>query len=82
MTTVKSTTDAPPTPRAAAPAELPAGISPLLTRSGLAAYYEVSLWTVNQWMQRGCPTEPIAVRGPRFDLDRVRAWMAANTEAA
>ncbi len=61
-----------------APTALPAGISPLLTREGLAEYYVVSLWTVNQWMQQGLPTEPVALRGARFDLDRVKAWMAAN----
>ena len=56
---------------------LPAGISPLLTREGLAEYYVTSLWTVNQWMQQGWPTEPVKLRGPRFDLVRVKAWMEA-----
>lgn len=61
---------------------LPQGITPLLTMAQLQAYYGVSDWTVRQWMKAGCPTAPIAVRGVRFDLNAVRAWMADGTAHA
>ncbi|TJZ55577.1 hypothetical protein FCH28_09555 [Streptomyces piniterrae] len=54
------------------------GLTPLLTTAQLTAYYGVSAWTVNQWVQRGCPTEPVPVRGHRFNLDRVAAWIAED----
>jgi phage terminase Nu1 subunit (DNA packaging protein) len=58
-------------------ASLPPGLSPLLSLPQLAAYYGVSTWVIRQWMKRGCPTEPTAgLRGQRFDLDRVKAWVA------
>lgn len=56
----------------------PTGLSPLLTTAQLMARYGVSNWTVNQWVQKGCPVEPTSFRGRRFDLDRVREWMAAE----
>lgn len=68
-------------------AELPPGVSPLLSQRQLEAYYGVSDWTVKQWLKAGIPTEP--VRSPtgaadrthhRFDLAKVRAWMAAETK--
>lgn len=57
-------------------ASLPTGVTPLLTLPQLAAYYGVSTWVIRQWMKRGCPTEPTAFRGQRFDLARVKAWVA------
>ncbi|MER6515175.1 hypothetical protein [Nonomuraea sp. NPDC001636] len=57
----------------------PTGITPLLTTTQLMARYGVSNWTVNQWVQNGCPLEPTAFRGRRFDLDRVRAWMSEQS---
>ncbi|MGW0795133.1 helix-turn-helix transcriptional regulator [Streptomyces sp. NPDC002692] len=57
----------------------PTGLSPLLTTAQLMARYGVSNWTVNQWVQKGCPVEPTSFRGRRFDLDDVRAWMAATS---
>lgn len=61
----------------------PLGLTPLLTPAELEAYYGVSGTTVKDWVRRGCPTEPTNFRGNRFDLDRVRAWVAqdANTAA-
>ncbi|MEU9865526.1 helix-turn-helix domain-containing protein [Streptomyces sp. NPDC047971] len=59
----------------------PAGISPLLTTAQLMALYGVSNWTVNEWVKNGCPLEPTAFRGRRFDPDRVRAWMAEQATA-
>ncbi|MFF9910661.1 helix-turn-helix domain-containing protein [Streptomyces sp. NPDC013457] len=59
----------------------PAGISPLLTTAQLMALYGVSNWTVNEWVKNGCPLEPTAFRGRRFDRDRVRAWMAEQDTA-
>ncbi|MFG3349560.1 hypothetical protein ACGF1Z_31440 [Streptomyces sp. NPDC048018] len=53
----------------------PVGVTPLLTTEQLMARYGVSNWTVNQWVQQGCPLEPTAFRGRRFDIDKVRAWM-------
>ncbi|MFJ2733720.1 hypothetical protein [Streptomyces sp. NPDC087317] len=60
------------------------GLSPLLTTAQLMALYGVSNWTVNQWVQKGCPVEPTAFRGRRFSPDRVRTWMAeqSSTSAA
>ncbi|MFJ6578429.1 hypothetical protein ACIQMY_20970 [Streptomyces sp. NPDC091368] len=60
----------------------PAGITPLLTTSQLMALYGVSNWTVNEWVKGGCPLEPTAFRGRRFDLDKVRDWMAEQAPAA
>lgn len=60
----------------------PVGITPLLTTEQLMARYGVSNWTVNEWVKNGCPLEPTAFRGRRFDLDRVRAWMADQAPAA
>ncbi|MGA5506869.1 hypothetical protein [Streptomyces umbrinus] len=57
----------------------PTGLTPLLTTAQLMARYGVSNWTVNEWVKRGCPVEPTSFRGRRFDLDRVRDWMAADS---
>ncbi|PWI08362.1 hypothetical protein DIZ27_23275 [Streptomyces sp. NWU339] len=58
----------------------PTGLSPLLTTAQLMALYGVSNWTVNQWVIKGCPVEPTAFRGRRFNPEAVRAWHA--TQAA
>ncbi|WKV74256.1 terminase small subunit [Streptomyces sp. PCS3-D2] len=58
------------------------GVAPLLTTAQLMARYGVSNWTVNEWVKDGCPVEPTAFRGRRFDLDAVRAWMAERQPAA
>lgn len=60
----------------------PTGLSPLLTTAQLMARYGVSNWTVNQWVQRGCPVEPTAFRGRRFDPAAVRDWMASQSDTA
>lgn len=60
----------------------PVGVTPLLTTAQLQARYGVSNWTVNEWVKDGCPVEPTAFRGRRFDLDAVRAWMADRQLAA
>ncbi|AAR29693.1 terminase small subunit [Streptomyces phage VWB] len=60
----------------------PTGFAPLLTTAQLMARYGVSNWTVNKWVQEGCPVEPTAFRGRRFDPDRVAAWMSAQAPAA
>jgi phage terminase Nu1 subunit (DNA packaging protein) len=57
---------------------LPAGLLPLLTQKELETYYGVSDWTVRQWIDEGLPVEPFGARGRRFDLNRVRDWMAAH----
>lgn len=54
------------------------GVLPLFTTAELMAHYGVSNWTVNEWVKDGCPVEPTRFRGRRFDLDKVRAWMAAD----
>lgn len=63
-------------------AVLPPGLAPLLTKRQLQAYYGVSAWSVEEWMRRGLPVEPTTLRGPRFDLDKVRAWMTENNSRA
>ncbi|MGW2985423.1 helix-turn-helix domain-containing protein [Streptomyces goshikiensis] len=60
----------------------PTGLTPLLTTAQLQALYGVSNWTVNQWVQQGCPLEPTTFRGRRFNVDAVRAWMADRELAA
>ena len=60
----------------------PVGITPLLTTNQLMALYGVSNWTVNEWVKAGCPLEPTAFRGRRFDADKVRAWMASQAPVA
>lgn len=65
---------------AAREAALPPGVKPLLTVQQLADYYGVSDWTVKQWVKRGCPVEPTNFRGRRFDLDRVKAWVAEDAK--
>jgi phage terminase Nu1 subunit (DNA packaging protein) len=61
-------------------AALPPGVTPLLTLQQVADYYGVSDWTVKQWVRRGCPTEPTNFRGKRFDLERVKAWVAEDAK--
>lgn len=56
------------------------GVAPLLKTHELMAYYGVSNWTVNAWVQDGCPIEDTKFRGRRFDLDKVRSWMAADEQ--
>lgn len=58
---------------------LPAGLLPLLDQKQLETYYDVSDWQILQWIQQGMPEEPYAGRGRRFDLDKVRDWMASNS---
>ncbi|MFI8104749.1 hypothetical protein [Streptomyces sp. NPDC086023] len=58
------------------------GVTPLLTTAQLQARYGVSNWTVNEWVKAGCPVEPTAMRGRRFDLEAVRRWMADRQPAA
>ncbi|NUK12310.1 hypothetical protein HRW18_30915 [Streptomyces lunaelactis] len=58
------------------------GLAPLLTTEHVMAYYGVSNWTVNEWVKAGCPLEDTAFRGRRFDLDKVRAWHAAEATPA
>lgn len=60
---------------------LPHGLKPLLTQAQLEKYYAVSDWTVRKWIKDGMPTEPTAMRGMRFDIDRVKAWMAARADS-
>ncbi|MFH9938532.1 hypothetical protein ACH4OT_04315 [Streptomyces murinus] len=50
------------------------GLAPLLTTAQLMARYGVSNWTVNEWVKNGCPVEPTAFRGRRFDHTKVQAW--------
>lgn len=59
---------------------LPAGLIPLLSQKELETYYGVSDWTVLQWIEKGLPVEPFGGRGRRFDLDKVRDWMAEHGE--
>lgn len=57
------------------------GLTPLLKQDELEAYYGISDWTVNQWVKRGCPTEPTNFRGRRFALAKVEAWVAEDAKA-
>jgi phage terminase Nu1 subunit (DNA packaging protein) len=57
---------------------LPAGLLPLLSQRELETYYGVSDWTVLQWIEKGLPVEPFGARGRRFDLNKVRDWMAEH----
>jgi phage terminase Nu1 subunit (DNA packaging protein) len=59
---------------------LPAGLLPLLDQQQLETYYDVSDWQVLKWIEQGLPVEPYAGRGRRFDLAKVRDWMAANSD--
>lgn len=59
---------------------LPAGLIPLLDQQQLETYYDVSDYTVLQWIKAGMPVEPFGARGRRFDLDKVRAWMAEQSD--
>ena len=58
----------------------PTGLAPLLTTAQLMARYGVSNWTVHEWVKKGCPVEPTAMRGRRFDPAAVRDWMAKQAE--
>lgn len=62
-------------------AMMPPGLHPLLDQPQLEAYYGVSDWTVDKWIRNGCPVEPIAARGRRFDLQKVKAWMAEHADS-
>lgn len=57
---------------------LPAGLVPLLSRPQLETYYQVSDWTVTQWLEAGLPQRPFKGREKRFDLAEVDAWMAEH----
>ncbi|MBZ3909387.1 hypothetical protein [Streptomyces acidiscabies] len=57
---------------------LPGGLVPLLNQKQLEKYYDVSDWTVLQWIKAGMPVEPFAGRGRRFDLNKVSGWMAEH----
>ncbi|MFJ6905570.1 hypothetical protein [Streptomyces griseoluteus] len=59
---------------------LPAGLLPLLSQKELETYYQVSDFTLLRWIEKGLPTEPFGGRGRRFDLEKVRAWMAEHGE--
>lgn len=61
---------------------LPGSPKPLWNTAQLQEYYGVSAWQVRKWVKAGMPTEPIALRQQRFDIDKVRDWMAANAPAA
>ena len=58
---------------------LPAGLVPLLTQREFETYYGVSDWQVLKWIREGMPVEPFAGRQKRFDLDKVRDWMAEQS---
>ena len=60
---------------------LPGSPKPLWTGAQLQAYYGVSNWQIRKWIQAGMPTEPVALTQKRFDIDAVKAWMAANAPA-
>lgn len=67
--------------------DLPAGLVPLLSQRELETYYDVAEWTVLQWVKEGMPVEPVKMTGAqrvhrRFDLDKVRAWHAEQSELA
>lgn len=66
---------------------LPAGLLPLLTQPELETYYQVSDWTVLQWIKEGMPVERLKTTGKRkevrrFDLNKVKAWMAERDQLA
>ncbi|MFD4508662.1 hypothetical protein [Streptomyces sp. NPDC058457] len=69
---------------------LPAGLIPLLTQPELETYYDVSDWTVLQWIKwikEGMPVEPVRSTGTqkamrRFNVNEVKARHAANRQAA
>jgi hypothetical protein len=60
---------------------LPGAPKPLWNKAQLKAYYGVSDFQIRKWINAGMPTEPIALRQKRFDIDAVKAWMAANAPA-
>lgn len=72
--------------KAARVAPLPDGLAPLLTQPQLQTYYNVSDWTVLQWIDAGMPVEPMSVTGEkkqrRFDLDAVKSWHAEREQLA
>jgi phage terminase Nu1 subunit (DNA packaging protein) len=66
---------------------LPDGLLPLVDMKQLETYYDVSDWTVLQWIKQGMPVEPMRVTGARkaarrFDLVKVRAWHAEQQQLA
>lgn len=68
-------------------APLPDGLLPLVDQKQLETYYDVSDWTVLQWIEAGMPVEPMATTGTqrvrrRFDLNKVRAWHAEQQQLA
>lgn len=72
--------------KAARVAPLPSGLAPLLTQPQLQTYYNVSDWTVLQWIEAGMPVEPMTVTGEkkqrRFDLAAVKRWHAERVQLA
>ncbi|WP_129307949.1 hypothetical protein [Streptomyces sp. L2] len=59
---------------------LPGGLLPLVDQQQLETYYDVSDWQVLKWLREGMPEEPYAGRGRRFDLNKVRDWMAKQSD--
>lgn len=85
--TPKTSTEVPtPEVTVAVTSTLPAGLVPLLNQRQLEAYYGVSNWTVNQWIQLGMPIVPMASTGRqrqrRFDLAAVQRWHAERVQYA
>ncbi|GAA3717819.1 hypothetical protein [Streptomyces tremellae] len=66
---------------------LPAGLVPLLTQPELETYYQISDWTVLQWIKAGLPVEEVQATGAkkrvrRFDLAVVKRWLAERDQLA
>jgi phage terminase Nu1 subunit (DNA packaging protein) len=54
----------------------------ILTAKQLAEHYEVSMKTVQRWVQRGCPYKnpPGLTRRRIFRLDLVEKWLYSDTD--
>ncbi|HEX5567423.1 MAG TPA: helix-turn-helix domain-containing protein [Streptomyces sp.] len=64
------------------PESLPGGLKPLLTTTQLKTYYQISRWTLEQWIEAGCPVRRTPGGHKRFDLDAVEQWLDAQQPAA
>lgn len=71
------------TAAAETPTALPDGPTPLLKPSRVTRHYDVSLWTLNKWVEKGCPVAKRLPNGDRrFSLPAVDAWLDEQAEGA
>lgn len=58
----------------------PLGLAPLLKQVELLAHYGISRWTVEKWVEAGCPVERLPSGARRYRLADVEDWRREQVE--